>query len=265
MCQSLGQAFFGLAGYGAAPRASSHLTPRERKFMKYFTLSFDDGTVQDIRFVEMINKYGLKCTFNINSGLFSNKNRIVHEGIEVDHTRIEAGMVSELYAGHEVAVHTKTHPRLDMCDREKIIDEVLGDKISLEALCGYDIVGMAYPGGPFYNDFVIETILENTTLIYARNIDSHRSFVFPDDLMRWRPTCHQNDPAIFDMARDFIAASPEEDLLFYLWGHSFEFDKYKSWDSFERFCDLIAGKPDITYVTNKTIAEARGCGDAATF
>ena len=38
--------------------------------MKYFTMSFDDGTIQDRRFVKILNNYGLKCTFNLNSGLF---------------------------------------------------------------------------------------------------------------------------------------------------------------------------------------------------
>ena len=37
---------------------------------KAFTFSFDDGVLQDIRFIELINKYGLKCTFNLNSEFF---------------------------------------------------------------------------------------------------------------------------------------------------------------------------------------------------
>ena len=39
-------------------------------------------------------------------------------------------------------------------------------------------------------------------------------------------------------------------MLFYLWGHSFEFDKYESWDKFEAFCELISGRREITYMTN---------------
>lgn len=224
--------------------------------MKYFTLSFDDGTMQDVRLTEMFNRYNLKCTFNLNSGLFGNKHRIIHEGIDVDHTEITGDMVRELYAGHEVAVHTKTHPRLDMLDHDSLIDEVCGDKETLEALCGYEIIGMAYPGGPFYNESVIKTIHESSSIIYARTVDSHHTFVLPERLMEWRPTCHQNDPRIFELADSFINASDEgEDLLFYLWGHSFEFDKFKSWDTFERFCERIAGKNGISYVTNSVVAK----------
>ena len=40
---------------------------------KAFTLSYDDGIRQDKRFVEILDRYGLKATFNINSGLFDEK------------------------------------------------------------------------------------------------------------------------------------------------------------------------------------------------
>lgn len=38
---------------------------------KALTLSYDDGVVNDRRLIEIMNKYGLKGTFNLNSGLFS--------------------------------------------------------------------------------------------------------------------------------------------------------------------------------------------------
>ena len=37
---------------------------------KTVTLSYDDGVVYDIRLMEIMDKYGLKGTFNINAGLF---------------------------------------------------------------------------------------------------------------------------------------------------------------------------------------------------
>ena len=36
---------------------------------KILLLSFDDGTIYDKRFVQLLNKYGIKATFNLNSGL----------------------------------------------------------------------------------------------------------------------------------------------------------------------------------------------------
>ncbi|MBO4732880.1 MAG: hypothetical protein J5662_00230 [Clostridia bacterium] len=34
---------------------------------KAVTFSFDDGVSQDIRMIELLDKYGLKATFNLNS------------------------------------------------------------------------------------------------------------------------------------------------------------------------------------------------------
>ena len=43
---------------------------------KVLTLSYDDGVVQDIRLSEILNRYGLKCTFNINSGTYLAEDKV---------------------------------------------------------------------------------------------------------------------------------------------------------------------------------------------
>ena len=40
---------------------------------KALTLSYDDGIRQDKRLIAIMQKYGLKGTFNINSGCFAEK------------------------------------------------------------------------------------------------------------------------------------------------------------------------------------------------
>ncbi len=222
---------------------------------KYFTLSFDDGTVQDIRFTEIINKYGLKCTFNINSGFFGQKHRLIRENLDVDHSELDADTAVIVYKGHEVAVHTVHHPNLLNLDKENIIKEVKDDEDALEKLFGYEIIGMAYPGGPYYNDFVIDTILENSKIRYARTTCSHNTFKMPDRLMEWHPTCHMNDEKLFELAETFIKDTSDNDMLFYVWGHSFEFDIDNSWGRLEEFCKYISGRDKIKYVTNGEIAK----------
>ena len=39
--------------------------------LKAVTLSYDDGVRQDKRLISIMQKYGLKGTFNINAGLFN--------------------------------------------------------------------------------------------------------------------------------------------------------------------------------------------------
>jgi len=226
--------------------------------MKYLTLSFDDGTIQDRRFVEIINRYGIRCTFNLNSGLFSKKHHISHEDIDVCHDEIDADEIRTLYVGHEVAAHTITHPNLLNCTPEQIIHEVGDDAAALEALCGIKVTGMAYPGGPLFDDTTIRVIRENTDIIYARTTASHFTFRFPERLMAWNPSCyfHPRQYAELDrLTEEFIASESEEDLLFYVWGHSFEFDKFDgAWEKFEQFCKTIGRRSDIRYVTNREVA-----------
>lgn len=223
-------------------------------FRKMLTFSFDDGTVQDRRLIELLDRYNLRATFNINSGFLGQRHEIVHEGIKVCHDEVDISELKELYRNHEVAVHTCTHPNLKKCDDARIIKEIRGDIEALEKYSGKEITGMAYPcGGDCYDERVIGVLKENTPIRYARTTDSHGTFVLPTDFLRWHPTCHQNDANLFKLAEMFIEAEPEQDMLFYVWGHSFEFDKFKSWDTFERFCSEISGKHDIIYMTNGEI------------
>lgn len=91
---------------------------------KYVTFSFDDGVLQDVRLVQLFDKYNIKCTFNINSGHLGRSDKINVNGIIVDHSHVTADSVAELYKNHEIAVHTVNHPALDRCDDERIIYEV---------------------------------------------------------------------------------------------------------------------------------------------
>ena len=47
---------------------------------KYFTLSFDDGLEQDKRIIALMKQYGLKGTFNLNSGLFGQRGEVMGLG-----------------------------------------------------------------------------------------------------------------------------------------------------------------------------------------
>ena len=57
--------------------------------MKYLTFSYDDGVTQDIRLVELFNKYGMKCTFNLNYGLLGMDGYLDREGTRVDHIKVK--------------------------------------------------------------------------------------------------------------------------------------------------------------------------------
>lgn len=215
---------------------------------KAITFSYDDGVFQDKRLLKIFNEYGLKGTFNLNSSLFEHRNPTIYNHICV--TEKEA---SEIYRGHELAVHTLTHPVLTQLSKEEIIYQVEEDRKNLERICGEAVVGMAYPCGP-YNDFVKEVLAESTKMQYARTVKSTHSFARQtEDLLALHPTVYHLEDCLFELGEKFLALEAEEDAVFYIWGHSYEFDHHDAWGRFEKFCKMMSGRDDIAYVTNKEI------------
>lgn len=96
--------------------------------MKAVTFSYDDGVTQDIRLIKLFDKYNLRCTFNINSQLAGKSGSLIRKGKKVDHNKINLSDIKEIYKGHEIAVHTLTHPNLTLLKDEEIIWQVEEDK-----------------------------------------------------------------------------------------------------------------------------------------
>ena len=55
---------------------------------KAFTLSYDDCVTQDIPFIQILRRLGLKATFNVNSGHLGQKDHIIREGKRVEHDHV---------------------------------------------------------------------------------------------------------------------------------------------------------------------------------
>lgn len=225
-----------------------------RKMNKKLTFSYDDGVIQDIRLIELLNKYGMKGTFNLNSELFSQAYDL-HVGDKmISHHKVDACDVKHIYQGHEVAVHTLTHPNLkDVVDDKEVIRQVEEDRLKLSSLCGYEVEGMAYPcGGACFNDRVIDLIKNNTGVKYARTTDSTYNFERPDRLLALNPSVyHLETDKMFELGEKFIDLKTDREQIFYVWGHSYEFEMYGFWDKFEEFLKMMSGRPDIEYCTNR--------------
>ena len=145
---------------------------------KAITFSFDDGVMQDVRAVEILNKYGLKATFNLNSGKFGTNCPYEPNGRVVDRRIIEPTMVKSLYEKHEVAVHTVGHFNLTTLPDSCVTWQVEKDRELLEELTGKEIRCMAYPCGGVNNTEHVASIVKDTTKVrFARTIFSAFSFV----------------------------------------------------------------------------------------
>lgn len=224
---------------------------------KAVTFSYDDGVLQDRRMIEMLNKYDLKATFNINSGLLglTRTLKVKTDVGVVDHSSVKAEDVKFVYAGHEVAAHTLTHPLLTKQTDVEITRQVEEDRLALSELVGYEVVGMAYPcGGENNDDRVAQIIRQTTGVHYARTITSTHSFDLQSDLYRFNPTLHHDEAFMrLDLIEKFLSLESDTPALLYIWGHSFEFDASKTWDAFEELCRRLSGRRDVFYGTNKEV------------
>lgn len=219
---------------------------------KALTLSYDDGVEQDIRLMMLLEQHQVKATFNLNSGLYAPEGTVYPKG--TIHRRMTEQQVSALYRNSlaEVAVHTSTHPFLDKLPTALAMEEIIKDRRTLEQQFGVLVRGSAYPYGT-YNDEVVE-LLRLAGIVYARTVHSHHSFALPKDWLRLGATCHHDDPQLMPLARKFVEDVPERDSwLYYLWGHSYEFEQHDNWQVIEEFLDVVSGREDIWYATNLEI------------
>ncbi len=216
---------------------------------KALTFSYDDGISQDIRLIEIFNKYDMKCTFNLNSGIM-NENGNFQIG-DVPVTRLTEDVLPEVYKVHEIAVHTLTHPSLTELTDDEIRWEIMQDKLNLERIFGTQICGMAYPYGTF-NDKVIKIAAE-CGIKYSRTVFDAADFAPQKNLMEFRATCHHKNERIWELLETFLAYKGNEPAIFCLWGHSYEFDVDNNWERIEEFCRRAGGHDDIFYGTNSEV------------
>ena len=118
---------------------------------------------------------------------------------------------------------------------------------------GREVTGMAYPFNT-YDDRVVKILSENGFL-YAREGRETHSFDLQEDLLRFRPTCHHNDTELFNLADEFLKLNPDSLKIFYIWGHSYEFEDEKKWGMIEEFLKKISGREDVFYGTSREVFE----------
>lgn len=197
-------------------------------------VSFDDGSF-DEEVVGIFNRYGIKGTFNLITG-----------GIGTG----EYARLRQLYQGHELACHGTYHKSLDVLPPANLNLEIFQHRKVMEEIAGYPVCGLAYANGR-YNQEVIDA-LRASGIVYARTAMCTGSYQFPEDFMRWNPTCHINakdngahQAAAFLRAMEGYFSGPR---LFFAYSHGHEFQGH--FDALEEFCSLIGGNEDIWYAGN---------------
>lgn len=215
--------------------------PDDKRFA--FTTSWDDGAIADRRVIQSFNEWGIKGTFNLNSSKLGQPHGICGSHVSPDE-------VAKLYAGHEVAIHTVTHPWLEKLEPSQIAYEVLEDRRRLEDLVGYPVRGMAYPFGT-YNQKVIQ-ILRDLGIVYSRTVENKWNPWPATEPLAWAATCHKFNTDEGGPYARFTkwAENWRTSGLVYIWGHSYEFEQQKCWEKLEQVFKPFAGRTDMWYCTN---------------
>lgn len=229
----------------------------EEKYMRFpqgkckaLTFSYDDGVTADKKLMGILNANGLKATFNLNNKLFDCENW---------HNRMDEKQTVETFknCGHEIALHGARHIFLNKVPLAEAAYEIVQNRIWLEHTFARIVNGMAYAYNGYNDDIV--NLLKSLGVKYARTTESSYSFEIPEDWLRLRPTCHHADNRLESLADKFLNCSPNQEFknrepwLFYIWGHSYEFDDNDNWHVIENFAKKVAGTKDIWFATNGKI------------
>lgn len=217
---------------------------------KAFTLSYDDGVVADKRFLKVIDSYGVKCTFNINSGVFPDKG---------SHNRMDEKETFATFSNcrHELALHGHRHLFLTKVSAVQCAQEIVANREYMEEKYNRVVCGMAYAYGA--TDERICDMLRSLGVHYSRTTDSTGTFDIPKDFLRWNPTCHHTDKKLSELAEKFVKTAPSDErkarepYLFYVWGHSYEFDEQNNWHVLDDLLKVVAKRKDVWYATNGEI------------
>lgn len=202
---------------------------------KILILSFDDGTIYDRRFVELLNRYGIRATFNLNSGLedfvwyyedrFPIRRQILSETVEQ-------------YRGHEVASHSLHHHWLNTLTPPQISREIGDDCAALKQIFGLKDIGFAVP---FTTCGEREIHLIRKYVRYIRLSAFSDSFALPEDPYHIPIHGLCNDPNIREKIEEF-AQNTLPVSLFVLAGHSYECEVLSHWQYMEDLLRFICGQ-----------------------
>ncbi len=221
--------------------------------MKAVTFSFDDGVFQDKRIIEIFDEYGIKGTFNLNSGIMTPESTWEHNGKRTH--RLDISEVKEVYKNHEPAVHFLTHPFPTKLNDDELDFEISEDKKNLERIFERKVVGSAYPYGEF--DERIKACLKKNGIEYARTVVDTYDFKLPNDPLELNPTCHYNNQKLFELAKKFAEEETDEPRLFYIWGHGYELDGFDNWDVLKCLCEYLSKQRNIFFGTNSDVLEMK--------
>ena len=259
---------------------------------KSAVFNYDDGVWQEYILLDLLDEYGIKCTFNFISGKEGSEQPPLQSRKEGQLRRAkEAGDADALAAsdwidyverayidkGHEIASHTKEHlpshlnegeiaysstgAQMVGASTEAEVADIQDGVTDLESwFAGADVIGLAWPNGfgTERDDYESDLLpaMKAIGLRYARADESY-NYDLPADWYRWAATCHHNDAPTY--ASEFVLLDNIGDMkCFFTWGHAYELsdagsDASRNWDMIESVMKTLSSDETIWFATNADI------------
>lgn len=151
---------------------------------KMVFVSFDDGYVDVLNAIPVLDKYGAKATFFVSSGKTGEKGYLSKDQIK------------EIVAhGFAIGSHTVTHADLTAVSMDVVEQELAKSKETLEQITGGKIETIAYPCGEI-SDGVIEITKKYYTLGFLATHADDSNGESPYRIYRW---------GVFDYNDDLVS------------------------------------------------------------
>lgn len=247
------------------------------------TTSWDDGALEDLRILKLLEKYNLKGTFYI-------PQNITFEVRKGEYLKtVSESDILKIAKNQEVGAHTLNHIYLDTLKKDEIYKEVKGSKDWLEGLLNRPVPAFAYPGGVFNNEII--EMVKKSGFSGARTSISFQTDIKNPFLMGFSSHCYPCFPHNKDWSLVFeskmawqraklnlkgiiglgipINSFFKWDLLiknvfkyvlkngnvFHLYGHPWEIERYNLWQGLEKLFKYISNRKDVGYLTNGEVLE----------
>lgn len=240
--------------------------------MIYFTSSWDDGAVTDLKLAELLSKHNQQATFYI--PINNIENRPV----------VRPDQMLDLSDYFEIGAHTMNHKYLTSLSDTEAIYEITESKKALEEIISRPVEGFCFPGGKYHTRHL--GFVKDAGFTYSRSVNqfryrgiesplgitlqaySHSAFTYLKHLIKrgYFRELFQNSTYIMrhrqwnnlllNILEDCLKMGHNCDYFIHLWGHSWEIEENNTWNQLEIFFDEL-NRMGITSVTNSNMF-ARG-------
>ena len=246
--------------------------------MLYFTTSWDDGSLHDIRLSKLLSKHHMTGTFYVpeqfdfRGAKFNTFGRLIN-----------ADEIRNISSVHEIGAHTLRHVSLTTLTLDRADIEIRESKRILEDIIERPVNMFSFPNGMYTNELLM--LVASAGYRGARNTHKLNFHItqdrfqmgvtiqvapFPLRMMDkshyyWRrildPLLSYKQhlvlhPTLFFAShwrllamRAFLYARARGNY-FHLYGHSWEIEKYDMWNEVENFFVWVRTHTNVAYVTN---------------